>query len=306
MTGVLVGFAIVGSVIAVGYLAGRSGILGDAAPRALSRLAFFILSPALLFTVLSEADLHALFSSALVVAAASAFSVIVLFIALIRIWGPRTVPQLAIGAMSSAYQNATNIGLPVAAYVLGSATYVAPVIMLQLVVLSPIVLTVLDISTRGHVSLKNVLLAPVRNPLIIGAVAGVLLAVFHVHLPVPVMEPFRLIGAAAVPVMLLTFGVSLHGERALKPGPDRPDVILATILKVAVMPAVAYLVAHFAFGIRGHELLVLVLLAALPSGQNAFNYAQRYDRSIILARDVVVTTTVLSVPVLVIIAALLS
>jgi malonate transporter len=48
------------------------------------------------------------------------------------------------------------------------------------------------------------------------------------------------------------------------------------------------------------------VLAALPSAQNVFNYAQRYDRGEILARDTVLITTVLSVPVLLVVAALLA
>ena len=36
-----------------GYLVGRLGVLGPNAPHVLSRLAFFVLSPALLFTVLT-------------------------------------------------------------------------------------------------------------------------------------------------------------------------------------------------------------------------------------------------------------
>ncbi len=48
MTGVLAGFVLVGAIIAVGYLVGRSGVLGDGAGTVLSRLSFFVGAPALL------------------------------------------------------------------------------------------------------------------------------------------------------------------------------------------------------------------------------------------------------------------
>jgi predicted permease len=48
------------------------------------------------------------------------------------------------------------------------------------------------------------------------------------------------------------------------------------------------------------------VLAALPTAQNVFNYAQRYGRGVVLARDAVLITTALSVVVLVIVAALLA
>ena len=54
MIGVLIGFAIIGAIIGLGYLIGRSGMLGPRADFPLSRLAFFVLTPALVFTVLAE------------------------------------------------------------------------------------------------------------------------------------------------------------------------------------------------------------------------------------------------------------
>jgi len=109
-----------------------------------------------------------------------------------------------------------------------------------------------------------------------------------------------------VPLVLISFGMSLHGERPLKPGPERADVLVASAIKLAVMPLVAYLAARFLFGIEGHALFALVVVAAFPTAQNVFNYAQRYDRSVILARDAVLLTTVLAIPVLVLVAALLA
>jgi malonate transporter len=48
-----------------------------------------------------------------------------------------------------------------------------------------------------------------------------------------------------------------------------------------------------------------VMLAALPTAQNVLNYAQRYERAEVIARDTVLITTVGSIPVLVIAALLL-
>ena len=72
------------------------------------------------------------------------------------------------------------------------------------------------------------------------------------------------------------------------------------------MPLVAWSVGHFLFGLEGEKLFVVTVLAALPSAQNVFNYAQRYERGEVLARDVVLITTVPSVPALLVAAALLA
>ncbi|HEV7742206.1 MAG TPA: AEC family transporter [Pseudolysinimonas sp.] len=306
MGGVLIGFAIIAVVIGVGYLIGRLGLLGPEAGRVLSRLAFFVLSPALLFTVLAEADVHRLFSQLLPVSAIAAVTQIVVFALVARLIWRRPVPETTIGSLASGYTNANNIGLPVSLYVLGDASSSAPVILLQLVVLAPIALAILDISTSGKPSLGRILLQPVRNPLIIGSALGLVVSVTGIDLPAPVLAPFELVGAAAVPVVLLGFGMSLHGTRPLAAGTARRDVVLAGILKLVVMPVVAWVVGAFVFGLTGHALFVVVVLAALPTAQNVFNYAQRYERGVTMARDTVLLTTAFSIVALVVVAALLA
>jgi len=303
--GVLVGFAIIAFIIAVGYLVGRIGILGPNAGFVLNRIVFFVLSPALLFTVLESAPVHELFSSLTVVSLVTA---LVAFALYLLVAGPiwrRSTPELVIGSLAAGYVNANNIGIPVAVYVLGSAAFSAPVVLLQLLIFSPIALTILDASTTGRVSVARILRGLVSNPLIIGSALGVLFAVTGVHLPEPVLAPFTLLGSAAVPVVLLAFGMSLHGQKLLQPGSGRRDVLLASAIKLVVMPTAAWLLGRFVFGLDGHPLFVVVALAALPAAQNVFNYASRYGRGEIIARDAVLITTIGSIPVLVVVAALL-
>ena len=306
MVGVLIGFAIIAFVVAVGYGVGRSGILGAGATATLSRLAFFVLNPALLFTVLAGADLDSLFSELLPTAVVVATINLALFATVALVAWRRPVPEATIGALAAAYSNATNMGVPISAYVLGDVSTSAPVILFQLIVISPIALTVLDLSTSGRISVGRILLQPVRNPLIIASALGLVVALTGLAIPDDVMRPFELIGGAAVPVILIAFGMSLHGQRPLAAGSDRRGVVLATTLKMVLMPIAAWVFGRFVFGLEGHALFAAVALAALPAGQNVFNFAQRYGRGEGLARDVVLLTTGLSLPALLVVAALLA
>ena len=305
MSGVLVGFAIIGVVILIGYVVGRAGVLGEHAPFVLSRIVFFVLSPALLFTVLADADVHQLFSSMLAVSTVSAVLSCLLFAGIALLVFRRQVPEAVIGSVASGYVNANNIGIPVAVYVLGNTAYSAPVILLQLLVLAPITLTILDITTSGKASFGRIISRPLTNPLIIASVLGVVVSVTGLEIPQPVMEPFRIVGAAAVPLVLIAFGMSLHGQKLLAPGSGRRDILLASTIKLAVMPLIAWVFGRFVFGLDHDELFAAVVLAGLPTAQNIFVYAQRYERGVTLARDTVLITTVGSVPVLVLVALLL-
>lgn len=305
MTGVLIGFTIIGFIIVVGYLVGRVGVLGSSAGFVLNRAVFFVLSPSLLFTVLASAKVSLLFSSLLLVSLITAVVAFALYALIARLIWHRAAPETVVGALAAGYVNANNIGIPVALYVLGSAAYSAPVVLLQLLVFAPVALVILDVTTNGRRASARTLLKPLGNPLIIGSFLGVVVALTGVHLPPAVLQPFELLGGAAVPVVLLAFGISLSGQRVMAPGSGRRDILFASGIKLLVMPAVAWVTGHFAFGLTGHPLFVVVALAALPAAQNVFNYAERYQRGVIIARDTVLITTIGSIPVLVLIAALL-
>lgn len=306
MEGVLSGFAIIATVIAAGYVAGRVGLITPESSPAIARLVFFVLAPCLLFTVIAAAPVRQLASPLLLVSMLAALIVFLVFALVARFVWRRSVSDIALGALSSGYVNSNNIGLPVAAYVLGNPAYVAPLILGQLLILTPVFLLVLDASTGDSLSIGKVLLGPVRNPILIGSALGAVVAATGVAVPDAVMEPFRIIGGATVPLMLMNFGASMVGLRVLRPGPQRKDVLLASSLKLLAMPAAAWLLGDLVFGLRGHDLFVVVTLAGLPTAQNVFNYAQRYGTGELVVRDTILITTIGALPVLLAVAALMS
>lgn len=305
MQGVLTGFAVIGVVIAVGYVIGLRGALGEHGRDVLTKLAFNVASPALLFTTLARADLSVVFSSWLLVTVLSTAAVAGVFVAVgvARGWG---VGRTTIGALCSSYVNSGNLGIPISVYVLGNASLVAPVMLFQLVVVSPLALTILDLSGAGEKGpLWLRLLTPLRNPIAVGSLAGVVVAGSGVHVPNPVMDPLTLIGNMAVPAVLIGFGISLRGSAVPARGVERGPVLLSVALKSVGQPVIAWALAVGVFGIHGAALLDVVVTSALPAAQNLYTYASRYRVGEGLARDSILLSTVLSVPVLVGIAALL-
>ncbi|MCE4025479.1 AEC family transporter [Microbacterium sp. Au-Mic1] len=298
MLATLTGFAVVGLAIFVGYVIGRIDLLGAHAREVLSRLTFFVLSPFLLFSVLAKADAHVLFSALLPVSAIAAAVVIGVYALISRVVWKRTVGETVIGALSSGQVNSNNIGIPLSLYLLGSAAYPAPVILMQLLVFTPISLTILDTVTAGRTSVWRTVVRTATNPIILGSALGTLVSVLGIELPPIVIEPITLLANACVPVLLISYGISLHGQRVLGAAGHRRDVLLASTLKLLVMPVLAWLLAQFVFGLSAHAVLIVVVLAALPTAQNVFNYSQRYGVGEATSRDTVFLTTIGCVPVL--------
>jgi len=294
----LTGFVVVGLAIAIGYVIGRIDLLGEHARPVLARLTFFVLSPFLLFVVLAEADVRTLFSALLPVSAIAALAVITVFVLISRFVWRRPVGEVMIGALSAGQVNSNNIGIPLSLYLLGSAAYPAPVILLQLLVFTPVSIAVLEAATSGRRSFGRAVGRALSNPIVIGSVLGTAVSVSGLELPPILFQPALLIANACVPVLLISYGISLYGQRVLGSSGRRRDIFLATGLKLIVMPLIAWAVATYVFGLSDHEVLIVVVLAALPTAQNVFNYSQRYGVGETISRDTVFLTTIGCIPVL--------
>ena len=216
MADVVAGLAVFGAVIAVGWLLVRTRAVPADADGVLTRVCFFAATPALLVTTLSRADLTAVLSRSTAVAVAAELTAIVSAWCLHRLVLRRPTAEATIGALASGYVNAANLGIPVAVLVLGDAATIAPILLLQLLVLTPATFTVLDaVTRRGSPSRLATLTVPLRNPLLWGVVAGTAANLGGVDLkewgggyPAQGLE---MLGRVAVPLMMLALGMSLAG-----------------------------------------------------------------------------------------------
>ncbi|NUS37240.1 MAG: AEC family transporter [Pseudarthrobacter sp.] len=308
MLGVLAGFFVVWCIILVGWFVGRRQILGENARPVLSGLTFFVASPALLFETLSKARLQEVFAEPLLVTAVAAIATASIFFVLAKCWLKRGLPESLMSAMSASLANSANLGIPIAVYVLGDASYVAPLLIFQLAFFTPMFLMILDSSTSSHRTTPlGFVLMILRNPMIVGSGLGLLVAGTRFQVPALVMEPIHLIGGAAIPAMLIAFGMSLNGTRPLQASAGRRlDTLLASGFKLAVQPALAYVFARFALGMDGHALFAVVVTTALPTAQNVFVAASRYRTGLTVAKDTVLITTVVAVPAMIGVALLLA
>ena len=308
MSGVLSGFAVVWTVIAVGYFVGRTGVLGENARYVLNRLTFFVASPALLFTTLSESDPASVLGPFLGVAAASALLTAIAYVLITRWWLRRDLTETTIGAMSASTVNSANLGLPIALYVLGDMAHAAPVILWQLALFSPICLAILDASTSRHrTTVVSMLVQTAKNPMIVGSLAGLMCALFDLRLPQPLADPIDLIAGASIPAMLIAFGISLVGSKPLEAsGGRRADTLVATAMKLVFQPVVAWVLAVWVFHLESESVFAAVIMAALPTAQNIFVTASRYERGIVLAKDTVLLTTIVADPAMMVVPLLLT
>lgn len=307
MQGVLAGFFVIGVVVGLGSLLAHLRVLDVQAQHLLSRLSLTVAMPVLFITMLAEEDVSVLLSVDLAASLVAITVTTLLWLASARWVWRLPLPETVTGAFASAYVNAGNLGLPIAAYVLDSPARVVPVMLTQMLFLQPVGLALLDLSTgtEARFTLRAFVRRFIRNPLTIATLIGVLLSVTGLRIPSLLLGPMEMVGAMAVPSVLIAFGISLR----LGPRPDRaagPMLAWQSTLKLVVMPAVAYLFGAYALHLGQADLLAVTVMAGLPTAQNVFVMASRYGRGVVMARDAVFVSTILSLASIFVLAALLA
>lgn len=298
MLDVLTGFAIIFAVIAAGWLLSQKGVIGPGDERLmLNRIAFYVATPSLIFSSVATSDTSAFFSPVVLVIAVATAATMLVYWAISAAAFKQDTAQTMAGAASASYYNSVNIGLPIATYVLGDATFVVPALVLQMAVLSPVVIAGLD---RGSSGFMKSMWSGLTAPVVVAAFAGFAVSALGVEVPEPVLAPLQILGGASIPLILMSFGASLTGEKVL--ASHRGPTLTATALKLVGMPAIAWAVGT-ALGLTGDELYAALILSALPTAQNVYNYAATYGSGEVISRDTVFLTTFLALPAMLVIAA---
>ncbi|MCQ4610727.1 AEC family transporter [Corynebacterium sp. CCUG 61414] len=297
MLDVLTGFAIIFTVIAAGWWLAQKKVIGPGEQRLqLNRIAFHVATPSLIFSSVAVSDTDAFFSPVILVIAIATVTTMLIYWAISAVWFKQDAAETMAGAASSSYYNSVNIGLPIATYVLGDPTYVIPALVLQMAVLSPIVIAGLD---RGASGVLKSVIAGLKAPVVVAAFAGFAVSASSWTVPEPVLAPLQILGGASIPMILMSFGASLTGEKVLQS--QRLATTTATALKLIGMPAVAWGVASI-LGLTGSDMYAALILCALPTAQNVYNYAATYRSGEVICRDTVFLTTFLSLPAMLLIA----
>jgi hypothetical protein len=315
MTGVLLGFGVVAVLTAVGF-ATAALLPGEARTMraGLTPVIYYLTNPALMVVLVAGTDLGAVlgvYTPIALAAAAVAGALFALYSGLVL---RRGAARTAVGAMASSYVNAGNIGLPIALYAVGSAAPVVSVLLAQLLVIAPLYLLVFSWATRpsrragpgaavrtaapGRTSTSTgrTIVRSVANPVTVGTAAGVLLSATGLEVPEVLWAPLEMLGQASVPLLLLLFGMGLHGQRPFRNRALVPDVLGGTLVKVVAMPVLAWAIGRFGFGLGGTELLGVVVMAALPTAQNVFLFSSQFRMPANAARDIILLSSFLSFP----------
>jgi predicted permease len=275
-------------IAGAGFAAGRT-LQPDI--KAISRLAFYIFSPCLVFVSLVRVEISggefgrlALFSLAV-----SAIMGVLAYLCGRLLGAGRQL--LASLIVASVFVNSGNYGLAATKFAFGEQALARALVCF---VFSTILLytTGVMISSMGKYPLSRALRNLLTVPAFYGLIAATIVRYADLRVPLFVDRSVTLLSDTAIPLMLVLLGLQIAETRAW---PSHRILLIgaAGFLQLIITPLIALVVAH-SLGLSGVTRQAAVLQAAMPAAVVTTILAVEYDLDRPLVSGTVVLTTLLS------------
>lgn len=300
MLGVLVGMAV---IIALG-IAWRIILGGKTAETLRAHLAqavYQIFLPALVLHVLWQVPVDL---NTVRIPLVSALSVLLSLLAAFLIYGNGRIvrgflgtssPQRAVGALllASGFGNFTYLGLPVLTQTFGDwSRFVA--IHFDLLASTPLLFTVGIMLARHygtHTGSMHALLALMRVPALWAALAGLFCSATGVPMPAWLDGALETLGAAVVPLMLLSIGMALRWQSGW--AARIPVLFPALAIQLLLMPLIAW-AAAIGVGMPERLMAPVIIEGAMPSMVLGLVICDRFRLDATLYAEAVTLSTAIS------------
>lgn len=260
-------------LIVLGFAFKRSGFPGDDFWKPAELLAYYVLLPVLVVRNLADAKLEGLQIGLLalaIIATALALTLIALILRpLMGMSGPAFTSVLQGTVRLNSY-----LAFAVAAAFFGDpgVTICAVFVAIMMPTLNIICITALAaFADTGPPDWRRIAKEVVTNPLILACALGAAISASGLALPGWAMATLAILAKAALPVALLCVGAGLD----LSIGRSATGALaLSCVLKLAVMPAIAYVIAD-GLGLEGLMFSVVIMFAAMPASPASYVLARQ-------------------------------
>lgn len=288
------------ALILAGYGAGKSGIIPSSANTELNRFVIWLALPALMFSIVATTDWNSLWDSDFVIAImTSGFIIFAIGMILGRLRG-LPIADMAVDGLNASYSNAAYIGLPLFLLALGPKSGPYVIVAATLMLMSLYALSIISIELGhnraegiGH-AIGKATIALIRNPIMIGPLAGLIWWMTGWTLPAPIDQFTHMLGVAASPTALVAIGLFL-AERPLHHALTQRPALALTATKLILHPLITALIVWPILGMHGFSGTMAIAIAALPTGTGPFMVAGFYARDSKITSGTIFLTTIVSI-----------
>ena len=273
-------------IIALGFGVKRLGWIGPEDVRRFNKVCFYTFMPVMLFYNIYTSDFsHAVRLPYALFVVGMALAMILLAF-LITLAVEKTPERRGVMIQAAFRSNFVLLGLPIAEELLPNANFGVTALMIAIVVpfYNMMSVVVLEYFRGGKPKLGEVLLAVIKNPLIIASVVGLLMKALHITLPDVLVSFAGKMNSAATPLILMLLGASFEVRHIAR---YKKQLLVCVGLRLLVFPG-AILTLAAAVGLRDIEFVTLLAMTAAPIAVNSFNMAQQLGGDSELAGSAVV------------------
>lgn len=287
-------------LIAAGFLAGKLGVLRGETVRSLSRFIIDFTLPAVIIISMQRPFSPDLRDQALKILGISAILYTVSFplaYAVAGLYRNTNEAERGVHRFAMCFSNVGFMGFPVAEALLGrQSLFIVAIynIPFQILAFSVGVLMIARPSPAagpGRSKLLSTIVA-LRSPAIVSAILGFVLFLASFRIPEPLYTALDMLGSTTTPLAMIMIGAILAQTR-LGRVLANPRVWMTTLYRLVLHP-LGLLVLARAIGLRGFELSVPVLVAAMPVAANTTILAGAYGGDDITASGLVFISTTIS------------
>ena len=279
-------------VLLVGIYLKRINFINDAFIDISSKLVFNISLPLLLFFSIQKTPLEEITNFSLIIYGAAATTIVFI---LLEWWAKRLEPPKDRGVFvqGSFRANMGFIGLAYCVNAYGEEGLVAASLYLGLITALYNVLSVITLnrSSGQEQGALKILKGIVKNPLIIGIVAGLVVSALHIPMPEFAAKTGQYFANLALPLALICTGGALNFQE-LKTNPNK--TFYASISKLVIVPF-AITAGGILFGFRGIDLAILFLMCSAPTATASFIMVKGIGGNHKLAANIIALTSLGSI-----------
>lgn len=286
-------------LILVGFLLRWRGFVERPAWEAIEKLTYMILFPALLVRTLATTDFGSL--PILPIVAAINLPLVLTVLLLMTLVARFMADGPALTSMLQGFiRPNTYIGLAIAAGLFGETGLATATLAVAASVPLVNLLSVIALSRygeNGSKTLGGLLLAIIKNPIIVACVLGILLNASGIGLP-SLSDPFlEILGRAALPLGLIAVGAGLELRGN---GGDLAALVAPVAGKLVALPIITVFTCSL-FSVTGSSATIAILFNALPVASSSYILARQMGGDAgLMARIITVQTAaaMLTLPLL--------
>ncbi|QER38864.1 AEC family transporter [Acinetobacter suaedae] len=253
------------ALIASGYLFKKYHFLSQDFWAGAEKLNYYILFPALLFNTLSTTKVDFQSLSTAIFAMFFVVLLVTAFMYVLRMFWNIQPARFGVHVQSLVRFN-TYIGLALVASLFQKEGMAILVILLALCIPLVNVISVLALTSKEQMAVKPVLIALLKNPLIVSCIVGGVVNVFNIPIWDGLSGLIRLFSASSLPLGLLCVGAALQFMQMKK---DIVVLVADTFARLLAVPALAFAVCTW-LGLPSLQTQILVVFFALPTASAAY------------------------------------